>query len=64
VNGIGARIGDKYVQEHVAQVPEESPEVPQKRQHTRGAISCMMEEMKTCFDDDLKTTERLPIRQR
>jgi hypothetical protein len=42
-------------------VPEESPEVPPKRQRTGDAILCMMGQMRTSFDEALKTTEPLSI---
>ncbi|XBI76646.1 hypothetical protein VPH35_069857 [Triticum aestivum] len=60
--GVGARTGAECVQEpQDTPVVEESPEVPQKRQHTGDAILCMMGKMKMSFNDALKTTEPLPM---
>jgi hypothetical protein len=67
-NGTGARTAAECLQDHTVgagtsntPVPEESPEVPQKRQRTGDAILCMMGQMRTSFDEVLKTTEPLSI---
>ena len=57
--GGGARTGGECVQEQNTPFVEESPEIPQKRQRTGDAILCMMGEMRTSFEDALKTTEPL-----
>jgi hypothetical protein len=54
--GVGARTAAKYVQEEETIVLEDSPDLPPKRQRTGEAILCMMGQMKTSFDDALKTT--------
>jgi hypothetical protein len=67
--GTGARTAAECLREdHTADagtsntpIPEESPEVPQKRQRTGDAILCMMGQMRTSFDEALKTTEPLPM---
>jgi hypothetical protein len=58
--GAGARTGGESAKEQNTPV-EESPEVPQKRQHTGDAILCMMGQMRTSFDDALKTADPLPM---
>jgi hypothetical protein len=45
----------------ITPVPEEFPEVPQKRQPFGEAILCMMEEIGTSLDEALKTLEPLPM---
>ncbi|KAK1678571.1 hypothetical protein QYE76_039419 [Lolium multiflorum] len=61
VTGVGVATPAESVQEQVTPAPEESPEVPQKRQRTGEAILCMMGEMRTSFDETLKATEPLPM---
>jgi hypothetical protein len=60
-DGEGARIGGESAKEQNTPVVEESPEVPQKRQRTGDAILCMMGQMRTSFDDALKTADPLPM---
>ncbi|KAE8807834.1 hypothetical protein D1007_15775 [Hordeum vulgare] len=60
--GAGARTGVECVQEpQDTLVVEESPEVPQKRQHTGIAIYCMMGKMKVSFYDALNKTKQLAM---
>ncbi|KAK1647148.1 hypothetical protein QYE76_064953 [Lolium multiflorum] len=59
--GVGARTAAESVQEEETIVLEDSPDLPPKRQRTGEAILCMMGQMKTSFDDALKTTEPLPM---
>jgi hypothetical protein len=60
-NGAGARTGGECAQNQNTPVVEESPEMPQKRQRTGDAILCMMGQMRTSFDEALKTAEPLPM---
>ena len=63
--GVGARTAAECVEQtqNVANTPapEETPDVPPKRQRTGDAILCMMGQMKMSFDDALKSTEPLPM---
>ena len=59
--GEGARTGAESVQEGDTHIPEESPDVPEKRQRTGDAILCMMGAMRTSFHEALKTTDPLPL---
>uniref|UniRef100_A0ACD5T919 Uncharacterized protein n=1 Tax=Avena sativa TaxID=4498 RepID=A0ACD5T919_AVESA len=59
--GAGARTGAECVQEQDTPTAEETPEVPPKRQRIGDATLCMMGQMKTSFDEALKTTEPLPM---
>ena len=63
-NGGGAKSAGECargIQEQDTPASEDTPEVPQKRQHTSDAILCIMGQMSTYFDDALKSAEPLPM---
>jgi hypothetical protein len=60
-NGEGARTGVESAQIPTTQVDDDSPEVPQKKQRTGEAILSMLGDMKSSFNDALKSTEPLPL---
>ena len=61
--GAGARTGGECARTPVveaAEVDEETPEPPPKRQRTGDAIMCMMGRMQCSFEDALKSTVTAP----
>ncbi|RLM62285.1 uncharacterized protein C2845_PM14G10560 [Panicum miliaceum] len=60
-NDEGAKTGAEAAQDSPEQADDASPDLPQKRQQTGDAILCMLGDMKTSFDDALKSTEPLPL---
>ena len=60
-NGEGAKTGAESAQDSLEQADDASPELPQKRQRTGDAILCMLEDIRTTFQDVLKSTEPLPM---
>ena len=62
-NGQGARTGAEDAQDSPEQDGDASPDLPPKRQRTGDAILCMLGDMKTSFNDALKSTEPLPMPQ-
>ena len=62
-NGQGARTGAEDAQDSPEQDADASLDLPPKRQRTGDAILCMLGDMKTSFNDALKSTEPLPMPQ-
>ncbi|CAN6170132.1 unnamed protein product [Urochloa humidicola] len=62
-NGEGARTGAESAQVPAEECEEAAPDVPQKRQRTGEAILSMLGDMRTSFQDALKSTEPLPMPQ-
>ena len=62
-NGEGARTGAEDAQASPEQDGDASRNLPPKRQQTGDAILCMLGDMKTSFNDALKSTEPLPMPQ-
>ncbi|KAG2624821.1 hypothetical protein PVAP13_3KG176300 [Panicum virgatum] len=62
-NGQGARIGAEDAQDSPEQDADASPDLPPKRQRTGDAILYMLGDMKTSFNDALKSIEPLPMPQ-
>ncbi|CAN6314934.1 unnamed protein product [Urochloa humidicola] len=59
-NGEGARTGAESAQVPAEECEEAAPDVPQKRQRTGEAILSMLGDMRTSFQDALKSTEPPP----
>ena len=57
----GAKMGVESRQEATASPSEVSLELPHKRQRTGEAILCMLGDMKTSFQDALKSTDPIPL---
>ena len=60
-NGQGAQTGAESAQVLPEQVDDASPDLPQKKQRTGEAILSILGDMKTSFNDSLKSTEPLPM---
>jgi hypothetical protein len=60
-NGEGAKTGVETAREEIAEPNELSPDLPQKRQRTGEAILCMLGDMRTTFQDALKSTDPIPL---
>ncbi|CAO2200658.1 unnamed protein product [Urochloa humidicola] len=60
-NGEGAQTGAESAQVPPEQGDDASPDLPQKRQRTGEAILSLLGDMKTSFNDSLKSTEPLPM---
>ncbi|CAN6300029.1 unnamed protein product [Urochloa humidicola] len=58
-NGEGAQIGAESAQIPPEQGNDASPDLPQKRQRTGEAILSLLGDMKTSFNDSLKSTKPL-----
>jgi hypothetical protein len=58
--GEGAKTGVE-AREGIAEPNEVSPELPQKRQRTGEAILCMLGDMRTTFQEALKSTDPIPL---
>ncbi|RLN30054.1 hypothetical protein C2845_PM05G14980 [Panicum miliaceum] len=61
--GEGARTGAEDAQASPERDGDASPNLPPKRQRTGDAILCMLGDMKTSFNDALKSTEPLSMPQ-
>ncbi|RLN09715.1 hypothetical protein C2845_PM11G19950 [Panicum miliaceum] len=57
----GTKTGAEAAQDSPEQTDDASLDLPQKRQRTGDAILCMLGDIKTSFNDTLKSTEPLPL---
>jgi len=62
-NGDGAKTTVENSQDSPEECSEAFLDLPQKKQRTDEAILCMLGDMKTSFQDALKSTEPLPLPQ-
>ncbi|RLN30355.1 hypothetical protein C2845_PM05G27930 [Panicum miliaceum] len=55
------KTGAEAARDSPEQIDDASPDLPPKRQRTGDAILCMLGDMKTSFNDTLKSTGPLPL---